>query len=214
MLAKQDYPLTTQQKYMAFIATQAASGNMTGLNRALHQGLDNGLTISDCREILTQLYAYAGFPRSLNALTELMEVVNTRKVQGIQDVEGSLPGPMPKPDEMLAAGTQNQTALVGKPVKGPLFDFAPAAGEYLKTHLFGDIFSRDNLNWKSRELATVGALSAMEGVDPQLQAHLNMSMNTGIMYAQLAELVPFFEAQGEQVSANRLRVALNSVRTD
>ncbi|MDU1920097.1 carboxymuconolactone decarboxylase family protein [Enterobacter sp.] len=146
MLAKQDYPLTTQQKYMAFIAAQAASGNMPGLNRALHQGLDNGVTISDCREILTQLYAYAGFPRSLNALAELMEVVNTRKVQGIQDVEGSLPGPMPKPDEMLAAGTQNQTVLVGKPVKGPLFDFAPAAGEYLKTHLFGDIFSRNNLD--------------------------------------------------------------------
>jgi alkylhydroperoxidase/carboxymuconolactone decarboxylase family protein YurZ len=38
-----------------------------------------------------------------------------------------------------------------------LFDFAPAIDEYLKTHLFGDIFERDSVDWQSRELATAGA---------------------------------------------------------
>ena len=214
MLTKQEHPLTAQQKNMAGIAAQAATGNMSGLNNALQHGLDAGLTVSDCREILVQLYAYAGCPRSLNALSELMNVIKARRAQGIQDAEGRLPGPMPKPDEMLAVGTQNQTALVGKPVEGPLFGFAPAADEYLKTHLFGDIFSRDNLDWKSRELATVGALAAMPGVEQQLKAHLSMSMNVGITQPQLAELVPFFEEKGEKVIANRLRAALDSVRAD
>lgn len=211
MLTKQEHPLTAQQKYMAVIAAYAATGNLSGLNSALQQGLDAGLTVSDCREILVQLYAYAGFPRSLNALGELMKIIDARKAQGIQHAEGQLPGPLPNPDEMLAAGTQNQTALVGKPVEGPLFTFAPAADEYLKTHLFGDIFSRDNLDWKSRELATVGALAAMTGVEPQLKAHLSMSMTVGLTPLQLAELIPVFEEKGENVIANRLRSALDSV---
>ncbi|CAG9932909.1 carboxymuconolactone decarboxylase family protein [Candidatus Nitrotoga arctica] len=49
-----------------------------------------------------------------------------------------------------------------------------------KTHLFGDIFDRDNLDWPSRELATVGMLSALQGAESQLQAHMRISMNVGI----------------------------------
>ncbi|HAK35787.1 MAG TPA: carboxymuconolactone decarboxylase [Pantoea sp.] len=210
MLTQQQHPLTAPQKQTVAIAASAATGDIPALNAALHQGLDAGLTISDCREILVQLYAYAGFPRSLNALAELMKVVEARREQGKNDAEGNTPGPLSKPEEMLAVGTQNQTTLAGGPVKGALFDFAPAIDSYLKVHLFGDIFSRDNLDWKRRELATVGALAAMTGVESQLKAHLNISRNVGLTDAQLAELVPLFESRGEQNTAQRLQRALES----
>ncbi|KJM37686.1 carboxymuconolactone decarboxylase family protein [Enterobacter cloacae] len=203
--------LMEQQKNIAAIAAQGAAGNIPALNSALQRGLDAGLTINDCREVLVQLYAYAGFPRSLNALTELMSVINTRKAKGIHDVEGQLPGPLPEPEDMLKIGTQNQTALVGQPVKGQLFEFAPAADMYLKTHLFGDIFSRDNLDWLNRELATVGALSAMTGVDPQLKAHITMSINAGLTSSQLKELVRFFGESGEPSMADRLKKAMENL---
>lgn len=210
-LKKQTSPLTDQQKAIALIAAYAATGDLSQLHSALNRGLEGGLTVSDCREVLVQLYAYAGFPRSLNALGELMKVVETRKQQGKQDVAGNEPGPMPSPEAMLAAGTRNQTALVGSPVTGPLFEFAPAADLYLKSHLFGDIFARDNLDWKNRELATVGALSAMKGVEPQLKSHLTISMNVGLSAERLAELVPFFRVQGEEDTALRLDTALDAV---
>jgi alkylhydroperoxidase/carboxymuconolactone decarboxylase family protein YurZ len=134
------------------------------LNTALNQGLDAGLTISETREILVQLYAYVGFPRSLNALNELMTVVQARKQRGIDDAPGREPGrAIPTGDELLAAGTANQTRISGGPVKGPVFEFAPVINRFLQTHLFGDIFERDNLDWQSRELATVGALAATPG---------------------------------------------------
>jgi len=210
MLTQQQHPLTAPQKQTAAIAASAATGDIPALNDALRQGLDAGLTISDCREILVQLYAYTGFPRSLNALAELIKVVDARREQGIKDAEGNSPGRLPKPEEMLAAGTQNQETLTGGPVKGALFDFAPAIDYYLKVHLFGDIFSRDNLDWKSRELATVGVLAAMTGVEPQLKAHVNISRNVGLTDAHLAELVPLFESRGEQNTAQRLQRALES----
>ena len=114
-------------------------------------------------------------------------------------------------NEALAVGTANQTKLAGAPVKGPLYDFAPAIDQYLKAHLFGDIFARDNLDWRSRELATVAALSAMSGVEAQLRAHLQIGMNTGLTATQLRQLPALLEAQGATEAAQRVRDALQAV---
>ena len=70
--------LSPQQEAIVPMAAYAATGDLSRLNVALGQALDAGLSISDCKEILTQLYAYAGFPRSLNALTALMKLLQTR----------------------------------------------------------------------------------------------------------------------------------------
>ena len=202
--------LSARQQAIVPIGAFAAAGNIARLNDALSQGLDAGLTISDAKEILVQVYAYAGFPRSLNALGELMKVVDGRQKRGIHDAPGHSPGaPIPTGDALLAAGTANQTSLVGQPVKGPLFDFAPAIDQYLKTHLFGDIFARDNLDWQSRELATVGMLSALPGAESQLQSHLAISMNVGITAAQLTQLAGVLQDRVGDDPARRTREALD-----
>lgn len=201
--------LSAQQQAILPIAAFAAAGDITRLNAALNQGLDAGLTVSDAREVLVQLYAYAGFPRSLNALGELMKVLDERKQRGIQDAPGREPSrAIPKGDALRAVGTANQTKLVGQPVGGPMFDFAPAIGEYLQAHLFGAIFERDNLDWQSRELATVAMLSALPGAEAQLQAHIGMSMNTGLTAAQMQQAVQALEERAGADSGRRAREAL------
>jgi 4-carboxymuconolactone decarboxylase len=187
---------------------------MPQLNAALNQGLDAGLTVSDAKEILVQLYAYTGFPRSLNALSELMKVLDLRRKRGIQDAAGRDPGPVPLGKELLTLGTANQTQLSGGPVKGPLFEFAPAIDEYLKTHLYGDNFARDNLDWKSRELATIGALAAMSGVEAQVQAHIRISMNVGLTAPQLRHLADVLAERGQTDAAGRARAALDKYLAD
>ena len=201
--------LSVQQQAIAPIAAFAAAGDIARLRGALNQGLDAGLTVSEVREVLVQLYAYAGFPRSLNALTELMKVLEARKQRGIQDAPGHAPGQaIPTGKALLAAGTANQTKLAGAPVQGPVFEFAPAIDEYLKTHLFGDIFERDNLDWQSREIATVGMLSALPGVESQLQAHMRISMNAGITAGQLRQLVQVLAERVDADAARRASEAL------
>jgi 4-carboxymuconolactone decarboxylase len=204
-------PLSLKQQAIGPIAAATALGDILKLNAALQAGLDVGLTVSETREILVQLYDYAGFPRSLNALGELMKVVDEGKKRGIQDTGGRDPGPVPTGKDLLTVGTANQTKLSGAPVKGPLFDFAPAIDEYLKTHLFGDIFARDNLDWQSRELATVGALAAMPGVESQLQAHIRISMNVGLSAAQLRQLAQLLTERGQPEAGERAREALEKV---
>ena len=201
--------LTQKQQSIAPIAAAMAIGDLPRLNAALNQGLDAGLTVSDAKEILVQLYAYAGFPRSLNALGELMKVLDARKQRGVQDPPGRDPGPVASGKELLAVGTANQTKLSGAPVKGPVFEFAPAIDEYLKTHLFGDIFGRDNLDWQSRELATVGALGAMTGVESQLLAHIRISMNVGLTASQLRSVSDVLAQRGLADAAARVRAAMD-----
>ncbi len=94
-------------------------------------------------------------------------------------------------------------------MKGPLFEFALAIDEFLKIHLFGDIFARDNLDWQSRELATVGALAAMSGVESQLQAHIRISVNVGLTAAQLRQVAQVLTDHNLTAAAGRVEEALN-----
>lgn len=206
----QSSTLTARQQAIVPISALAAAGDIGRLKPALEQGLAAGLGVNEIKEVLVQLYAYAGFPRSLNALGALMQVLESRQQRGIADPAGPLPSrAAPQGEALLAAGTANQTRLSGGPVKGALFDFAPAVDEYLKTHLFGDIFERDNLDWQSRELATVGMLSALEGAESQLQSHMRISMNVGLSSAQLRQLTAVLEERVGTSNARRARAALD-----
>ena len=206
--------LSAKQLAIAPIGASMAVGDMPRLQQALNQGLDAGLTISESKEVLVQLYAYAGFPRSLNALSLLMKVLQEREARGVHDAPGREPGPVPSGRALLDLGTDNQTHLVGAPVSGPLFEFAPAIDQFLKGHLFGDIFARDNLDWASRELATVGALAALSGVESQLASHVKVSLNVGLTVPQLRQVAGELNARGNQEAAGRLLTILdNSSRT-
>jgi 4-carboxymuconolactone decarboxylase len=207
--------LSGTQRAIAPIAAAMAVGDIPRLNLALNHGLDAGMAVSEAKEVLVQLYAYAGFPRSLNALAELMKVLDARKQRGVQDAPGRDPvNQIPTGKELLAVGNANQTKLTGAPVRGALFEFAPQVDEYLKTHLFGDIFERDNLDWQSRELATVSALAAMTGVESQLVSHVRISMNVGLTGEQLRQLATALAAGGQPEAAQRTRAAIQRVLPD
>lgn len=93
-------------------------------------------------------------------------------------------------------------------MESPLFDFAPIINQYLQAHLFGAIFERDNLDWQSRELATVGALAATAGVEAQLRSHMAASLRVGLTVAQLRQLVELLAGSGDAEAAARAGAAL------
>lgn len=205
----QSETLSAKQQAITLMASFMAASDMPKLNAALNEGLDAGLTVSEAKEILVQLYAYVGFPKSLNALNELLKIVEKRKQRGIQDAPGREPSrAIPTGNELVAAGTANQTKIAGRPVKNAVTDFAPVINQYLQAHLFGDIFERDNLDWQSRELATVGALAATPGVEAQLRSHMAASMRVGLAAAQLRQLTQILAKRGDEQTAARASSAL------
>lgn len=70
--------LSAKQENIVTIAAFAAKGDLPQLKNALNTGLNAGLTVNEIKEILVQIYAYAGFPRSINGINTLMDVLEER----------------------------------------------------------------------------------------------------------------------------------------
>jgi 4-carboxymuconolactone decarboxylase len=134
-----------------------------------------------------------------------------RRAEGITDPAGDQPRPLPAATDMLELGAANQTRLAGAPVTGPLFEFAPAIDKFLKTHLFGDIFARDNLDWPSREIATVAALAGLDGVESQLRSHFGIALNTGLTVTALRDVVAVVRDRIGDDQADRAAQILDDV---
>lgn len=181
--------LSIRHQSIAAVSAYAAKGDQEALKTVLVSGLDAGMTVNEFKEVLVQVYAYCGFPRSLNALNTLMAVVEAR---GNTDEAGNLPGPLPE-GRSLDFGAANQTKLLGAPAKGAVYQFAPAIDEFLKAHLFGDIFARDNLDWKTREVATIAMLAAMPGVESQRNSHIAIGRYNGLSQSEIAEILAIAE---------------------
>lgn len=199
--------LNGKQKGIVVVAAFTANGDMEKLKVALNEGLDAGLTVNEIKEVLVQMYAYCGFPRSLNGIGAFMAVVDEREKNGILDERGPEAKPLPADKSSLELGTENQTRLIGAPATGRYISFTPAIDTFLKGHLFGDIFGRDNLDFQSRELATIAALSSMKGVNSQLQAHFKIGFNTGLSEAQMKSLIAVLDekvGKAEADNANRV----------
>ena len=178
--------LTAKETAIVDIGAWTARGEQDKLGAAFKAGFDAGLTLNEAKELVGQLYAYCGFPRALNAAVTLMKIAGEAKLAegpAANMPRGSLGG------KALEIGTSNQTKLCGGPVKGPLFDFHPQLDEYLKTHLFGDIFARGNVDWRTREIVTIAALAARPETAPQMKAHIAIGKVNGVTDAQAAEIV-------------------------
>ena len=205
----QNMALTTKQQALVAIAANEAKGNIEGLKAALNEGLEQGLTVSEAKEALSHLYAYTGFPRSLNALGALQQVINERKEAGRCVDDGREADPLPGDYDALKQGTEVQTQLCGgQPFT---YAFAPQTDYYLKAHLFGDIFARNNLSFADREVVTVSAISALPGCEPQLKAHVSGARNMGVTDEALRAIPALLEAMVGAAEAERLRGALAAV---
>lgn len=77
----------------------------------------------------------------------------------------------------------------GEKVIESLKDIAPDLGRYTIEFPFGDVYSREGLDLKSREIATVSALAAMGNAAPQLNVHINAALNVGCTPEEIVEVI-------------------------
>ena len=196
--------LNDKEMAIVDIGAATARGEQGQLAEAFKAGFAEGLTLDEAKEVVGQLYAYCGFPRALNAAATLMGVQDlAAKNAKVAKDEPFLLG-----DNALEIGAANQTKLCGAPVKGPLFDFHSQLDEYLKAHLFGDIFERDILDWKTRELVTIAALAARPETEPQLKAHIQVGKVNGITDEQAAAIVRRVQCSSASARTQRNRESM------
>ncbi len=78
---------------------------------------------------------------------------------------------------------------IGEQVVAGLKDFAPDFARYLVEYPFGDIYGREGLDLRSREIATIAALCAMGNAAPQLKVHIKAGLNVGLSRDEIIEIL-------------------------
>lgn len=204
--------LSPGEQSIVAIAALTAKGDLSNLKTELNTGLNAGLTVNEVKEVMVHLYAYCGFPRSLNAINTFMAVLEERKAKGITDVLGREASPSAENTDKYEQGRKTLEVLTKTPQSGPAKgygEFAPRIDTFLKEHLFADIFENDVLSYNQRELATITALATMPGLESQLTSHIKVGKNTGITENQLIELADLIETNISRTQANVVRRLLS-----
>ena len=206
--------LSVRQQRIVSIAANTGRGDLVNLRTAISQGLDDGLTVNEIKEVMVHAYAYCGFPRSLRALQTFITVLDERKEQGVSDTIGREAAPVPDTRDKYTRGAELLSELSGAPVDVPktgYAKFAPIIEQFLKEHLFCDIFERDVLTYQERELATVAILAAVGGVEPMARSHMGICLRQGVTPSQLGQLLDIVERNIGRAQADSVRNELEQL---
>ncbi len=206
--------LDEHQKSLVAISSYTAQGKIPELTEALNEGLDAGVSINEIKEALVQLYAYCGFPRSLNGINTFRKVLDERKSKGISDKQGKEIKMHSNEGDRYERGRKVLEELTNMPQAKPapgFGEFSPRIDAFLKEHLFADIFESDVLTYHQRELVTNAALASMSGVESQLGAHLFFGMNVGITEGQYNDMFNIIEKSVGVKEANEGREILKGL---
>lgn len=208
LIGAEEKMLNEKQKSIIPIGAFTAVGDLENLKNSLNEGLDKKLTINEIKEILVQSYAYAGFPRSLNGINTFIGVLNEREKNNIKDEMGKEASPIENNINRNEYGEKVRTSLTGNRSTPAYAKFAPVIDDFLKEHLFADIFMRDNLDYMSRELTTISILAGLGNVNPQLASHMNICLNLGMTENQLMEFANVLkEKVNKEIGDNAEKVA-------
>ncbi|MGY4927544.1 carboxymuconolactone decarboxylase family protein [Streptomyces sp. 900105755] len=93
-------------------------------------------------------------------------------------------------EERFAHGLEVLRAVdgeAGQRVIDSLSDISPELGHQIVAWGFGEIYSRPQLAPRDRQLVTLGMLTALGGCEPQLEVHINASLNVGLTPEQIVE---------------------------
>ncbi|MCR1919601.1 carboxymuconolactone decarboxylase family protein [Frisingicoccus caecimuris] len=89
--------------------------------------------------------------------------------------------------ELGAEKLKEIDGIGGENVIQSLQDIAPDVGKYIIEFAFGDVYTRPELSMQEREMITITSLLTTGGCEPQLEVHINGSLNVGLSPEKIIE---------------------------
>lgn len=209
--------LDLKSKEIAVVAALTAMANaQPQLKVHLNGALNTGSSVNEIKEVILQMSVYSGFPSSINAMNAMKEVLYEREKNGIKDEIGKT-ATKTDPSSRLRSGEQRLSKLDGLQVerlKSTYNDLSPELVKFMLEYAYGDIFSRDNLSEKYRQIATISALVALGTAQPQLKFHINAGLNIGLTEIEIKEIMLLMTVYSGFPSAINGTNALKEVLTE
>ena len=184
--------LDLKSKEIAVVAALTAIGTaQPQLKVHINGSLNTGSTVNEVKEVILQMAVYGGFPCCINGMNLLKEVLNERQSNGFIDRIGTTATKIGQIDRLIL-GEQELMKLDSLQVdklKDTYNDFSPELVKLILEFGYADIFSRDNLNIKYRQIATISALTALGTAPLQLKFHINAGLNIGLTKTEIKEIM-------------------------
>lgn len=184
--------LDIKSKEIAVVAALTAMGTaQPQLKVHINGALNTGSSINEVKEVILQMAVYSGFPSCINGMNALKEVLKERQEQGIIDEIGKIATDITQPDR-LKLGEQELSkldSLQADRLRNAYNAFSPELVKLTLKFCYADIFSRDNLDKKYRQIATIAALTALGNALPQLKFHINAGLNIGLTVENIKEIM-------------------------
>ncbi|MCM2998667.1 carboxymuconolactone decarboxylase family protein [Paenibacillus cellulositrophicus] len=163
------------------------------LKAHVHAALNVGLTPIEIKEAVYQCAPYVGFPKTLNAMTEVNDVFKARNIalplESQQQVEEET-----RLDKGLAVQVDIFGDIITKNRENSPIN-QKHIQDYLSAFCFGDFYTRGGLDLKTRELLTLSIISALGGADHQVKAHVQGNLNVGndkeMMITAITHCLPY-----------------------
>ena len=221
--------LTLKQREMITCITLATMQTLPQLKAHAGAALNVGVTPEELRETMYLTAPFIGFPKMLNAVGTVNEVLKERGINLPLEKQG-----------VVTEETRHQT---GKDIQDKLYpggisgvmagmpgDMGKNVEQFLTDYFFGEIYSRSALDLKTRELLGYCVLATLEA-ESQLQSHYHGNINAGntpeTLTAAVIQCLPYIgfpaaikalriikQEHAKPVSAEKNLVRLSKITVD
>jgi 4-carboxymuconolactone decarboxylase len=159
-----------QTRELVTITALATNQTLPQLKAHTMAALNIGVPPVRIREVIYQFAPFIGFPKVLNAIGVINEVFTERGIQLPLETEGTV-----TEETRFAKGKEQQMPLYGEGMVNAMKDlpgeFAGAIPRVLTETCFGDFYTRNGLDLKTRELMIFCALATLGGTERQMASH-------------------------------------------
>ena len=167
-------------KTRELITITALTTNQTlpQLTAHTNAALNIGVTPIQIREVVYQCAPFIGFPKVLNAVETINNVFESRGIKLPLEAKATV-----QEGKRLERGREKQAPLYGEGMKQNMKilpgEFAEAIPRLLTESCFGDFYTREGLDLKTRELMIFCALATLGGTERQMASHAVGNLKAG-----------------------------------
>ena len=169
--------LDDKQRELITLVVLATNQTLPQLKAHVSAALNVGVTPVEIKEAVYQCAPYIGFPKTLNAITEVNEAFKAKNIALPVESQTTV-----DEDNRFDKGLAVQVEIFGDVIK-KMQESAPPnqkhMQDYLSAFCFGDFYTRGGLDLKTRELLTLCIISSLGGAEGQVKAHVQGNKNVG-----------------------------------
>jgi len=176
--------LSNKQKELIKIVSLITQQSKELLLYEIENALSLGLTPIEIKEAVYLCAPYSGFPRTIDAINIVNKVFEKNNIHLPLEKQSTV-----TKQTIFEKGLTAQTTIFGQAMREIANgENTPNPAYYLITNCFGDYYTRNGLDLKTREMLTLCILINL-GTESQIKSHINGNVNMGNNKAFIQEMI-------------------------